>query len=203
MWGKRLSPTSPPTSASSVSMTTRAADFRNAFDKAYALPRVSGENTAGEDFLAIRIAGDGYAIRLREVSGLVKGRRIVACPSFVPEFQGIAGVRGTLVSVYSLPALLGYHIDIERASWLLLCEREESVGFAFAEFTGFTRALPGQIYTESGRSAPSTQSARTAQVLRVGGEVRAIVSISRLLERCLGSAKHENSTQASETNRTF
>jgi chemotaxis signal transduction protein len=184
-------------------MANRAADFRNAFDKTYALPRVSGENTAGEDFLAIRIAGDGYAIRLREISGLVKGRRIVACPSEVPEFQGIAGVRGTLVSVYSLPALLGYHIDIERAPWLLLCGGEESIGFAFTEFTGFARALPGQIYSETGRNAPSTQSARTAQVLRVGREVRAIVSIHRLLERCLGTAKTRNSKQTSETNRTF
>jgi len=182
-------------------MANRAADFRNAFDKTYALPRVSGDNAAGEDFLAIRIAGDGYAVRLREISGLVKGRRIVACPSQVPEFQGIAGVRGTLVSVYSLPALLGYHIDIERAPWLLLCDREESVGFAFTEFTGFTRALPGQIYCETGSNAPSTQSARTAQVLRTGGEVRAIVSIDRLLERCLRQAKTRYSAQVQETNR--
>lgn len=193
----------PPTSTSFASMANRAADFRNAFDKAYALPRVSGDNAVGEDFLAIRIAGDGYAIRLREISGLVKGRRIIACPSHVSEFQGIAGVRGTLVSVYSLPALLGYHIDIERAPWLLLCGGEEPVGFAFTEFTGFTRALPGQIYSETGRNAPSTQSARTAQVLRTGGEVRAIVSIDCLLERCLGQAKTRHSAQVSETNRTF
>jgi chemotaxis signal transduction protein len=198
-----VSPTSAPTSTSPASLANRAADFRNTFDNAYALPRVSGENAAGEDFLAIRIAEDGYAIRLREISGLVKGRRIVACPSHVPEFQGIAGVRGTLVSVYSLPALLGYHIDIERAPWLLLCDREESVGFAFTEFTGFARALPGQIHSESGSKAPSTQSARTAQVLRVGGEVRAIISIHRLLERCVGQAKTRHSAQVSETNRTL
>jgi chemotaxis signal transduction protein len=200
MRGERVSSTPP---AKVTSMANRAADFRNAFDKAYALPRVSGENAAWEDFLAIRIAGDGYAIRLREISGLVKGRRIVACPSHVPEFQGIAGVRGTLVGVYSLPALLGYHIDTDRAAWLLLCDREESVGFAFTELTGFVRALPGQIYSETGRGAPSMQSARTAQVLRTGGEVRAIVSVDRLLERCLGQAKTRHSAQVSETNRTF
>src|ERR1700744_3033027 len=102
-------------------MATRGADFRRAFDKMFALPRVSGDQAAWEDFLTIRIGGDGYAIRLREVAGLGKGRRIVACPSEVPEFQPIAGVRGTLVSVYSLPALLGYSFAGENAQWLLLC----------------------------------------------------------------------------------
>jgi chemotaxis signal transduction protein len=197
-----VSPAPSTTSTSSTSIANRAADFRSAFDKTYALPRVSGDNATGEDFLTIRITGDGYAIRLSEISGLVKGRRIVACPSHVPEFQGIAGVRGTLVSVYSLPALLGYHIDTERAAWLALCGREESVGFAFNQFTGFARALPGQIHSETGGNAPSTQSARTAQLLRTGDEVRAIISIFRLFERCLRHATMRHPAQVSETDRT-
>ena len=138
--------------------------------------------------MTIRVATDGYAIRLWEIGGLVKGRRIVACPSHMPEFQGIAGVRGALVSVYSLPALLGYHIDTSRAPWLMLCAAEGTVGFLFPEFTGFSRALPGQVHSETGRNAPSAQSARTAHVLRSGGEVRPIINVARLLERCMERA---------------
>ena len=177
---------------SPASIATRAADFRHAFDKAFASSRVSGNAADGEDFLTIRIGGDGYAIRLREIGGLVKRRRIVACPSIVPEFQGVAGVRGTLVSVYSLATLLGYGISADAAPWLLLCNAktsegtEETIGFAFPEFLGFVRALPGQIYSARDHDAPSNQSVRTAQFLRNGGEVRAIVAIRRLLKRCLG-----------------
>lgn len=190
-------------SPASSSMADRTADFRNAFDKTYALPRITGAGAVREDFLTIRVGNDGYAIRLREIGGLVKGRRIVACPSHVPEFQGIAGVRGALVSVYSLPALLGYHIDTNRAPWLLLCAAEESVGFVFPEFAGFVRALPGQIHSETGRQAPSTQSSRTAHVLRTDGEVRAIISIARLLERCLGQAATRHSGQIAATNQNL
>ena len=112
-------------------------------------------------------------------------------------------MRGTLVSVYSLPALLGYHIAIERAAWLSLCVGEESVGFAFTEFTGFMRALPGQIFPATESKALGKRSGQTAQVLRTGGEVRAIVSVNRLLERCLGNLKTQLSGPVSETNRTF
>jgi chemotaxis signal transduction protein len=191
---------------SPASIANRAADFRHAFDKAFADPRVSGDQAAWEDFLTIRIGGDGYAIRLREVAGLVKGRRIVACPSDVPEFQGIAGVRGTLVSVYSLPALLGYSIAVENAPWLLLCAAQlaesgdEGVGLAFPEFSGFVRALPSQIHAARDREAPSSQSVRSAQFLRIGGEVRTIVAIARLLSRCFGRATTER-TGISETSR--
>jgi chemotaxis signal transduction protein len=194
---------------SPVSMANRVADFRHAFDKMFALPRVSGDEAVWEDFLTIRIGGDAYAIRLREIAGLVKGRRIVACPSDVPEFEGIAGVRGTLVSVYSLPALLGYSIGVENAPWLLLCaanpteKAEELAGLAFPEFSGFVRALPSQIHAARDREAPSRQSMRSAQFLRVGSEVRTIVAIPRLLGRCLGQAAPERSNQAQETNRQF
>lgn len=194
---------------SPASIANRAADFRNAFDKAFAMPRNTGNVSAGEDFLTIRIGGDGYAIRLREVAGLVKGRRIVACPSLVPEFQGIAGVRGMFVSVYSLPALLGYGIGVEQAPWLLLCGAknaegvDETIGFAFPEFSGFVRALPAQIHSASDRDAPSGQSVRTAQFLRIGGEVRAIVAIRRLLKRCLGQAASEHNAADAETPQGF
>jgi chemotaxis signal transduction protein len=194
---------------SRASMASRAADFRNAFDKAFALPRSAGNDATGEDFLTIRIGGEGYAIRLNEIAGLVKGRRIVACPSVVPEFQGIAGVRGTFVSVYSLPVLLGYSIGVEHAPWLLLCsaktaERgDEMIGFAFPEFSGFVRALPAQIHSASDRDAPSGQSVRTAQFLRIGGEVRPIVAIRRLLMRCLGQSTAKDIEQGPETNRHF
>jgi chemotaxis signal transduction protein len=194
---------------SPASIANRAADFRHAFDKTFAQPRVSGDAAAWEDFLTIGIAGDGYAIRLREIAGLVKGRRVVACPSSVPEFCGIAGVRGTLVSVYSLPALLGYSVGVEHASWLLLCgvdatePAEEPVGLAFPEFSGFVRALSSQIHVARDREAPSGQSMRSAQFLRVGGEVRTIVAIPRLLQRCPGQAVAEGSTRAHETTRQF
>ena len=47
--------------STSTSIANRAADFRHAFDKMYALPIVAGDDSAGEDFLTIRVATDGTA----------------------------------------------------------------------------------------------------------------------------------------------
>jgi len=179
---------------SPVSIANRAADFRYAFDKTFASRHASGSEAGGEDFLMIRIGGDGYAIRLREITGLIKGRRVVACPSQAPEFIGIAGVRGMLVSVYSLPALLGYNISAEHAPWLILCSdkslesAEGHIAVAFPEFSGFVHALPAQLHSGPDWDAASRQSMRTTQFLRVGDEVRPIVAISRLLTQCLSDA---------------
>ena len=86
---------------------SKVAEIRNAFDHSYAIPPASQVGEQIENLLAVRVAGDPYALRVGEISSLTNSRKTVALPSPVSELLGVAGIRGGFVPVYSLAALLG------------------------------------------------------------------------------------------------
>ncbi len=155
----------------------RLVDFRRAFDHAFALAPVTNAG-AFEDLLAIRVAGDPYAVRVREIAGLVASRRIVPLPSRRDELLGVAGVRGSLVAVYSLGALLGYGADSAAPSWLALAGAPEALGLAFEEFEAFMRVRSEDVYAE-----PSLDGARrhVGEVVRAEDQSRRVVDVPSIL----------------------
>lgn len=167
------------------SITTKLAELRNAFDRERAVPFSSSADEQAESLLAIRVAGDGYAIRVSEISGITTNREIVALPTHVSGLLGIAGIRGALIPVYSLPSLLGYDTAVEALRWLALCEAHESFALAFDAFEGYLRISIGQIYPAKRSETSSAQGTHLAQT---AGGTRAIVSIPLLTktiqERC-------------------
>jgi chemotaxis signal transduction protein len=165
--------TGPSTTAS------KAVELRNTFDRARAIPLSTGAIEQVESLLSVRVAGDPYAIRVSEISGLANDRKVVAFPSSIPELLGVAGIRGGLVSVYSLAALLGYGREAGQARWLVLCGAEESVGLAFSDFEGYFTVPLTQVYATDQRDAAR---AGVKHVLRAAEMVCAIVSIPDLLE---------------------
>lgn len=158
---------------------TKVLELRHAFDRAYALPLSSQVTEQFEDLLAIRVAGDPYAIRVREISGLASNRRIVALPSPVSESLGIAGIRGGFLPVYSLSVLLGYSRDANQARWLALCGSEEPVGLAFSDFEEYLRVPLAQICPAQQKDMASDH---VKHVVRAGDMLRAVVSIPNILE---------------------
>jgi chemotaxis signal transduction protein len=157
----------------------RIAELRDAFDQTYAIPAVSQAAEQTENLLSIRVARDPYAIKISEISGLANDKRTVAFPSPVPELLGVAGIRGGLVPVYSLAALLGYSQDEGEARWLALCGSEEPVGLAFSNFEGYLRVPLTQVYAAKQKDATP---AHVKYVLRTADMVRAVVSIPYLVE---------------------
>jgi purine-binding chemotaxis protein CheW len=114
----------------------RAEALRQAFDRGFAeAPRTALAEQA--DLLALSLAGHPFAIRLGEAAGLFSDRKVTPTPTAIREFRGIAGVRGALVPVYDLAALMGY-APVERLRWLLVA-REAPVAFAFDDFEGQLR----------------------------------------------------------------
>jgi chemotaxis signal transduction protein len=115
--------------------------LRRAFDDSFAAPaRVSTEDSV--DLLALRVAGEPYAVRLDDISGLLVDRRLVALPATLPEFLGLTGVKGGVVPVWSLSALLGYRVDHDLPRWMVLISgrsRDESLALAFERFDGHLR----------------------------------------------------------------
>jgi hypothetical protein len=113
-----------------------ADSLKHTFDAAFAAP-VAVERESAESFLALTIEAHAYAIRVREVAGLVAARKIVPIGSPIRGMLGLAGIRGSLVPVYSLPALLGYARDEGPPRWFLLCRAAVQVALAFASFDGY------------------------------------------------------------------
>jgi chemotaxis signal transduction protein len=157
----------------------KAAELRNAFDRARAIPFSSQAVERMESLIGVRICGDSYAIRVSEISGLANARKIVELPSAIPELLGVAGVRGVLVPVYSLSALLGYNAEAVQGRWLVLCGTEEPIGLAFNDFEGYVTVPSAQVYAAAQNDVARTHA---KHVVRTAQMVRAVVSIPLIRE---------------------
>jgi chemotaxis signal transduction protein len=160
-------------------ISARVAELRNAFDQAYALPPAFQGPEQVENLIAIRVVRDPYALRISEIYGLSNNRKAVPFPSPIPELLGVAGIRGRLVPVYSLAALLGYSQDAGEARWIALCGSEEPAGLAFSDFEGYIRVPLAQVYAAEQKDVTR---AHVKEVLRLADVVRAVVSVPHVLE---------------------
>ena len=155
----------------------RLADVRKAFDEVFATAPITTVPTF-EDLLAIRIAGDPYALRVREITGLVVSRKLVPLPSRRPELLGVVGNRGSLVVVYGLAAILGYGADSKATRWLALAGGAEPIGLAFGDFEGFVRVRSADLH-----AASATLGVRphAMEVVLVDNLLRPVVDIASTL----------------------
>jgi chemotaxis signal transduction protein len=135
--------------------------------------------------LAVRVARDAYAIRVSEISGISTDRKVVALPSPIPELLGVAGLRGAIVPVYSLAALLGYGREAGQVRWLVLCGTDEPFALAFSGLEGYLRVPQAELYAAEQKDVTRTF---VTYVARATEMVRAVVSIPLLRhaiqERC-------------------
>ena len=116
----------------------RVATLRHDFDAAFARPPAERAEES-EDLLAVRIAGDAFAVRLRDIDGVVANRRVVPFPGGHSDCLGVAGIRGLTVPVFDLAALLGYGAGGEAPQWMVLSGRDDAIALAFDDFDGYLR----------------------------------------------------------------
>ncbi len=160
-------------------IAARVAELRRTFDQARAVPSSSAGDIQAESLLAIRVSRDAYAIRVSEISGLATDRKIVAFPSLIPELLGVAGIRGSLVPVYSLAGLLGYGGETGQVRWLVLCGTEEPFALAFNDFEGYLQMPRTLLHQAEQKDVTRTH---VTHVARATDMVRAVVSIPLLRE---------------------
>jgi hypothetical protein len=146
----------------------KLAELRAVFDESFAHPAVLPED-AGERLLTIRIGAEGYALRLGEISGIQALRRVVPLPGGPEGFRGLAGIRGRLVAVYSLAALLGIRGAGEE-NWLVMTQGPEPIGLSFPAFEGFLDE--SALYP-----AQERETEHVREVLRAGSVVRGVIHL--------------------------
>jgi chemotaxis signal transduction protein len=170
-----------------MSEQTDVSTLRASFDEAFARahrPRATGL----EDLLVLRIEGHPHALRIRDLQGLHRAGKVVPLPSPCPELLGLAGIRGALLPVFSLAALLGYG-GRELPTWLVLCEsgqgRAEPMALAFAALEGHVRVGPDQICA----AAEGAARAHLPQMVRLTAGMCPLVQVSSIVESCARAAR--------------
>lgn len=134
-----------------------AAALRRAFDRSFSLPLEEASQEV-DDLLSVRIAGDPFAIRLRDIAGVIGRRTIVSVPAAAPGLLGLAGIRGDLVPVFGLSPLMGYGDDGGSPTWIILCRGQEPIGLGFSELEGYLRAPRSALH--AGEALDSIHSTR-------------------------------------------
>jgi chemotaxis signal transduction protein len=155
-----------------------AGELRRAFDGAFAAPS-EGPARDLESFLTLRVASAGYAVPVLDIAGFAAARRIVPLASALPALLGLAAVRGTLLPVYGLEALLGDVASTEPPRWFLLCGRQDPVALGFARFEGHVRLSRSE---RLGTDAGEGPRMHVRDVVRVAGEVRGVIDLSSIVE---------------------
>jgi chemotaxis signal transduction protein len=177
--------------SASFAFEQRAEALRLEFDRAFAAKPATRED-AVDDLLLIRISSVSFALRVSEIGGVAKDRVVVPVPSGRPELLGLAGIRGTVICVYDMAALLGLAKGGAAPPWLALGNDADPVGLAFHALEGFVRAPRSEIHEES--AASTTHFVKG--VLKAASLVRPIVDVRSMLDAIQRNAGPSASTRS-------
>jgi purine-binding chemotaxis protein CheW len=169
----------------------KAAKLRQAFDLSFALPPPPASQEV-EDLLAIRVAGDPYAIRLCDIAGMVTGCKVVAVPAAAIDLLGLAGIRGDIVPVFGLASILGYSQPLESPRWMILCGADESIALAFSDFEGYLRLPKSCLYADENLRATSQYVTEAASA---DAALRSVISIPLILANIRNRIGHHRPTK--------
>jgi purine-binding chemotaxis protein CheW len=153
-----------------LALDGRAAELRRAFDDSFAiLPSFDAEPTI--DLLGVVVAGEAFALRVADVSAVLKPKKIVPVPSRRASLLGLAGIRGNLAAVYGLATLLGRSRTAGPPRWIAVARASDSVALAFDEVSGFLRTRVADLLP-----APAG-APHVSRIVRAGETSRSIVDL--------------------------
>jgi purine-binding chemotaxis protein CheW len=156
-----------------MSAQDRLNALRAAFDAQFA-EAPAAEAEPGEALVGIRVGGEHAAFRLSDLAGLQPTPRLMWVPGGPPAWRGLAGIRGKLVPVYDLAALLGLGSGAEAASWLALGRHEPACAFAFQAVEGLLRIPRHAI-------GPATDHVAMPEIATHAGRVRGVLRTAALI----------------------
>ncbi|MGZ3461472.1 MAG: chemotaxis protein CheW [Archangium sp.] len=162
----------------------RLDELRESFDSSFSRPPPP-QQEPGEALLRLRVGGAPLAVRLGHLSGLHLMPRLVRLPGGPASLLGLAGLRGQLIAVHDVAALLGLQAG-EPPRWLLLAGGSRRVGLAAAGFEGQLRATREQLRTEGGSS--TAHPLLSTNVLVPGTPPLPVLDVEALVRKLLEEA---------------
>lgn len=160
------------------SLKERLEQLRRSFDEVFARPAVVANRDA-QDFLIVRPSeAEAYAIRVSEITGIVRDRKIVALPTRSGACLGLAGVRGRTVPVYDLAERLGHAPAGREARWMILAAGTPEIALAFSEVVEYLRVAQADLVPVGPDAAPRKH---VRQALQSPAGMRLVVSLSSVV----------------------
>jgi chemotaxis signal transduction protein len=157
-----------------------ASQLRQAFDHTFALPPTMA-SPQGEDLLMIRVAGDPYAIRLLDITEIIRGRSVIALPAVTPDLLGLTGIHGGIVPVFGLSSILGYAPDQGSPKWMILCGAEEPIALAFSYFEGYLRLPTSALHPDESFRATGEQVKYMSHIASTPDGARPVINIALIM----------------------
>ena len=156
----------------------RLAELREQFDDSFTRPLAKAAAPAHK-LLAIQ-AGEGhFALRLEESAGIHACPKVVPLPASSSALLGIVGVRGRLLAVYRLAALLGVPPGSLLPRWLVVARADEQVAFAVDNIEAYLHVGAADIYPRSAHTAAHDEFSR--ELLSYNASLRPVLSIAALV----------------------
>jgi purine-binding chemotaxis protein CheW len=158
--------------------SARVIELRAQFDRTFAARPVLGSEKL-VDLLVIRVAGVAYALRSLEIGQVLAHPRITLVPSPVAELAGLCAVRGSVVPVYDLAALLGHTVlSALRYVALVSSADGETIGLGFEGLEEQLRVREDEIAQPPVASASAPH--RYALIAR--DDMRPVLQIASVLD---------------------
>jgi chemotaxis signal transduction protein len=158
----------------STAFDPKLAELRRSFDESFVRPPPEALSDS-VDLIGIRLGPDPFAIPTGEIGGIAMCGKLVTVPSSNPRLLGLVGIRGVVIPVFGLAALLGYASLTAPVRWLALTAGAEPIALAFEELEGHLRLPSSSIHADSSDRAANECIERAA--VDGGGLVRAVISI--------------------------
>jgi chemotaxis signal transduction protein len=171
----------------------RAVELGRAFDRAFAEAR-HDRSAPTDDFLAVRIGLESYAVRLSEISGVFADKAIARLPAKLPALIGAVGFRGAILPAYDLAVLLGYP-PTGSARWLVIAA-SDPVALALGEFDGHRRlSRDACVAQETGSDAVRPH---VREVIRAPDQLRPVIHLRSVIDAIKQQVRQDASPRRSD-----
>ncbi|MFT3767669.1 MAG: chemotaxis protein CheW [Minicystis sp.] len=160
-----------------------AESLRRAFDERFAEP-AAARAPEGERLLLVDLGGARVALRVGELSGLHPVGKIVRLPGGSADLVGITGIRGRVVPVFDLAALLGAPPAARPRRFIALAGAGERVGLLVAEIEGWVEIGRAEIRAAAGDAGGH----HVPELACVSGALLPVPSIPSLLREIAARA---------------
>lgn len=134
-------------------------------------------------FLTFKCEGRSYALPAASVSEVVRMPPLARVPQAPPSLMGLANLRGSVLPVASVRALLGRQdIATTHASRLIVLDATSPVALAVDEVSNLVRVAAGKVKTAEADIA-SEAGEHLSGVFEIGAGVTKVLNVAELLRR--------------------
>lgn len=163
----------------------RATALRQEFDRSFA-EAPAAQIQGAQMLLQITCGGTAYALQLSEMSGLIADVPITPFTTPITELVGIAGIRGSLLPVYDLGALLGHRSDAP-LRWTARTGGDAPLGLAFERLE---RHLKIRVDAIAPRNDGHPSRAHCPAIVHLPDAALPLISIASILETVAGRVRN-------------